>query len=186
MHGRAIVRECCARGRACSHLCTLAVLPSIAFLDVPANPYGFFSNGGRQWAMYTRLDRTHRFIPVALGAVTIAGVGVLMVWDAFPTLFPARSHDSIAAFPLATISFAYLVYQIAHRPPWKELAKAIMLSAAFLFWAANQLWPDLRQATLFNDIAIALFVLDVFLVIIGWPATSPDESFGETQVDSRD
>ena len=28
--------------------------------------------------------------------------------------------------------------------------------------------------------AIALFVLDVFLVMIGWPATSPDESFGET------
>jgi len=44
------------------------------------------------------------------------------------------------------------------------------------FWAANQLWPDLRQAVLFNDIAIALFVLDVFLVMVGWPATSPDES----------
>jgi hypothetical protein len=57
-----------------------------------------------------------------------------------------------------------------------------MLAVAFLFWAANQLWPDLRQATLFNDIAIALFVLDVFLVMIGWPATSPDESFGETYV----
>ena len=27
---------------------------------------------------------------------------------------------------------------------------------------------------------IALFVLDVFLVIAGWPATSPDESFAET------
>jgi hypothetical protein len=27
--------------------------------------------------------------------------------------------------------------------------------------------PDIRQATLFNDIAIALFVLDVFLVMIG-------------------
>jgi hypothetical protein len=35
-------------------------------------------------------------------------------------------------------------------------------------------------ATLFNDIAIGLFVLDVFLVMIGWPATSPDESFAET------
>jgi cytochrome c oxidase assembly factor CtaG len=73
-------------------------------------------------------------------------------------------------------------YQTAHRPPFRELMKATMLAVAFLFWAANQLWPDLRQATLFNDIAIALFVLDVFLVMIGWPATSPDESFGETYV----
>ncbi len=47
-----------------------------------------------------------------------------------------------------------------------EMAKAIMLAAAFLFWAANQFWPSLPEATLFNDIAIALFVLDVFLVIV--------------------
>ena len=29
-----------------------------------------------------------------------------------------------------------------------------MLAVAFLFWAANQLWPDLRQATLFNDVPL--------------------------------
>jgi hypothetical protein len=40
--------------------------------------------------------------------------------------------------------------------------------------------PNLQQAMLFNDIAIALFVLDVFLVMVGWPATLPDESFAET------
>jgi len=44
----------------------------------------------------------------------------------------------------------------------------------------QRLWPDLPEATLFNDIAIALFVLDVFLVMIGWPTSSPDESFAET------
>jgi MFS superfamily sulfate permease-like transporter len=130
--------------------------------------------------MYLRLDRSHRFLPVLLGVVTLAGVGVLLVWDAFPGLFPAGSHDWIAAFPLAMIAVAYLAYQSAHRPPARELLKAILLAVAFLFWAANQLWPDWKEATLFNDIAIALFVLDVFLVIVGWPATSPDESFGET------
>jgi len=83
------------------------------------------------------------------------------------------------------IAFAYLVYQIAHRPARREFAKAILLAVAFLFWAANQLWPDFRQATLFNDVAIALFVLDVFLVMIGWPPTSPDGSFAETYGDSR-
>jgi hypothetical protein len=61
-----------------------------------------------------------------------------------------------------------------------------MLAVAFLFWAANQVWPNPRQAMIFNDVAIALFVLDVFLVMIGWPASSPDESFAEarTQRDS--
>jgi len=130
--------------------------------------------------MYSRLDRTHRALPVILGLVTLASVGVLLVWDVAPQLFPARAHDTLAAFPLAMIALAYLVYQAAHRPARLEVVKAVLLAVAFLFWAANQLWPDLHQATFFNDIAIALFVLDVFLVMIGWPSTSPDESFGET------
>ena len=130
--------------------------------------------------MYMRLDRTRRILPVILGVVTIADVGVLLVWDAFPRLLPSGSHGFLAAFSLGMIAFAYLIYQFAHRPAPMEFAKAIMLAAAFLFWAANQLLPNLQQAMLFNDIAIALFVLDVFLVMVGWPATLPDESFAET------
>ena len=130
--------------------------------------------------MYTRIDRARRAIPVFLGIITLAGVAVLLLWDVAPALFPARAHDLLGAFPLAMIAVAYLVYQSVHRPPPKEWLKAILLAIAFVFWAANQCWPDPHQATVFNDIAIALFVLDVFLVMIGWPAASPDESFAET------
>jgi len=130
--------------------------------------------------MYIRLDRAHRALPVILGVITLASVVVLFAWDAFPRLFPAKAHNVLGAFPLAMIAVAYLVYQSAHRPARMEVVKAVLLAIAFLFWAANQFWPDLSQATLFNDIAIGLFVLDVFLVMIGWPATSPDESFAET------
>jgi hypothetical protein len=130
--------------------------------------------------MYSRLSRTRRAIPVILGVVTLISVGMLFAWDVFPKLFPSNAHDFLAAFPLAMIASAYLFYQSAHRPAPLEVVKAIVLAAAFLFWAANQFWPNLRQATLFNDIAIGLFVLDVFLVMIGWPASSPDESFAET------
>jgi len=130
--------------------------------------------------MYIRLDRAHRALPVILGVITLASVVVLFVWDAFPRLFPANAHNVLGAFPLAMIAVAYLVYQSAHRPAHLEVVKAVLLAVAFLFWAANQMWPDLSQATLFNDVAIGLFVLDVFLVMIGWPATSPDESFAET------
>jgi hypothetical protein len=117
---------------------------------------------------------------VILGVVTLASVAVLLTWDAFPRLFSAISHNYLGAFPLAMIAFAYIVYQCARRPARMEFVKAIMLAVAFLFWAANQLLPTMRLATLFNDVAIALFVLDVFLVIVGWPATSPDGSFAET------
>ena len=87
--------------------------------------------------MYIRLDRAHRALPVLLGIVTLASVAVLFVWDAFPRWFPARSHDFLAAFALTLIAVAYLAYQAAHRPQAKELAKAVMLAVAFLFWAAK-------------------------------------------------
>jgi hypothetical protein len=131
--------------------------------------------------LHTHLDRAHRAAPVLLGLLALGGVGVLFVWDAFPGRFPARSHDSLGAFPLAIIALAYLLYQRARRPAFREWMKAIMLAAAFFCWAANQLWPELRQAVLLNDLAIGLFVLDVFLVMVGWPAASADESFAETE-----
>lgn len=135
--------------------------------------------------MYSRLDRAHRIVPVILGAVTLLGVGVLFTWDIFPARFPGGAHNWLGASPLAMIAFAYLAYQSAHRPPLRELVKAILLSAAFVFWAVNQLWPDSHHALLWNDMAIGLFVLDVFLVMIGWPAASPDESFAETMPEEQ-
>jgi peptidoglycan/LPS O-acetylase OafA/YrhL len=130
--------------------------------------------------MYIRLDRAHRALAVVLGVITLGIVAAVLLCDALPCLFPARSHDTMAAISLAGIALAYLVYQAAHRPGWKEWVKAVLLALAFVFWAANQVWPNQRQAILLNDLAIALFVLDVFLVMAGWPPTSPDESFGET------
>jgi hypothetical protein len=101
--------------------------------------------------------------------VTLASVAVLLVWDVRPGLFPQQAHDFLAALPLAMIAFTCLVYEAVRRPSRSELVKAVLLASAFLFWSANQLWPTLRQATLFNDIAIALFVFDVFLAMIGRP-----------------
>jgi hypothetical protein len=137
--------------------------------------------------MLLRLDRAHRLLPVLLGLIALAGAGVLIVWDAgpdlfsglFPALFSARTHDAVAAFSLAMIAVAYLAYQFVRRAAGVELAKSFMLAAAFLFWAANQVCRNPRMAVLFNDVAIALFVFDVFLVMTGWPSASPDSSFAE-------
>jgi len=71
------------------------------------------------------------------------------------------------------IACTCLVYEAVRRPARSEVVKAVLLACAFLFWAANQLWPALRPATLFNDIAIALFVLDVFLAMTGRPVPAP-------------
>jgi MFS superfamily sulfate permease-like transporter len=130
--------------------------------------------------MYIRLNRAQRTLPVILGIGTLVSVGVLFVLDAVPELFPLRAHDYLAAFPLAMIAIAYLTYQAVRRTARAEFVKALLLAMAFLLWSANQFWPNWKGAIRLNDLAIALFVLDVFLVMIGWPASSPDESFAET------
>jgi hypothetical protein len=113
--------------------------------------------------------RAYRPIPTAFGVLTLLSVGVLLTCDVFPRSFPSRAHDLLAALPLVLIAIAYVVYQAIRRVPPLEWVKAAMLALAFLFWAANQICLDRRWATLFNDSAIAAFVFDVFLVIVGWP-----------------
>lgn len=110
------------------------------------------------------VDRSSTAVPLTLGVVTLAGVGLLL-WDVVPKLFPAGPHASLAAFPLAMIACVWPVDEATRRPVLWEEVKAVLLASAFLFWAANQLWPTLRQAILFNDLAIALFVFDVTLAI---------------------
>ncbi len=134
-------------------------------------------------SMHLRLDQALRAIPAALGVATLACVGVLFAWDAFPRMFPSRAHEFLSAFPLALIALAYLTYQAAQKSPLKELGRAILLAVAFLLWSANQLWPNIPQSMLFNDIAVGLFVFDVFLGIIGWPQASSEESFAEAYVE---
>ena len=119
-------------------------------------------------------------LPAILGVLTLFSVVLLLAWDVFPGLFASGAHSLFGALPLALIALAYLVYQTVRRPERAEVFKAILLALAFLFWAANQFWPESPRSTLYNDLAIALFVLDVFFVLVGWPSSSPDESFAES------
>jgi len=138
-----------------------------------------FGMGRDKGRMRGRLAAVYGSVPIVLGVITMAGVVALLAWDLRPELFSVRAHDFLGAFPLALIAVAYLIYQLIRRPPAAEMAKAVLLAAAFLLWAANQYWPNARGATLCNDLAIALFVLDVFLVMAGWPSAEQNEGFAD-------
>jgi hypothetical protein len=145
--------------------------------------YRFLSSCGKQWSMGTDRENRRRIVPLLIGLSTLASVVLLLAQDAAPRIFPALTHEVLAAFSLATIALAYLIFQFMRRDApagWGPIVKAVLLAAAFLFWAANQFWPHLPQAGLLNDIAIALFVLDVFLAIAGRPAQSGGGVFAES------
>ena len=141
--------------------------------------YEFLSGREPSLSMNIRLSSAGRTASIAIGTATLAAVAALFVRDARPRMFPGGAHDLLAAFSLAAIAIAYLGCQLARRAAPVQLAKAILVAAAFLFWAANQFWSALPQAALCNDIAIGLFVVDLFLVIAARPSGS-DDAFGES------
>jgi hypothetical protein len=115
------------------------------------------------------LQRVLRSLTAGLMLVSVA---VLLVCDATPGLFSAKIHWAIAPMSLGITGVAILLFYVARDAPLAEWAKALIAALAFFFWAANQLCTDVTIATDLNDVAIALFVLDVFLAIVGWKATS--------------
>ena len=104
-------------------------------------------------------------IPLLLAGFSLAGIVALLAWDIHPQHFPANSHAVLGAFPLAMIGFAWLARQAFQNASCREWLKAALLAAAFFFWAVNQCLRDAHAATICNDIAIALFVLDLVVVI---------------------
>lgn len=97
--------------------------------------------------------------------VTVATLLALLAWDVVPSAFPARAHDALGAVPLAAVAVVCVLQALVRRVSRRELVKSVALAAAFLFWAANQLWPESPRATVFNDLAIALFVADI---VVPW------------------
>jgi hypothetical protein len=126
------------------------------------------------------MSRGKPLFPLALGVFTLLSLVPLLLWDVSPGLFPARAHDVLGALPLTLVALAYLVFQAVRRVTALELAKTVLCALAFLFWALNQLLPDHPQATLFNDIAVAAFVVDLVLVIFGWPPSAEATGPGPT------
>ena len=130
------------------------------------------------------MPRSNLSLPLVLGVFTLLSLVPLLVWDASPRLFPARAHDVLGALPLTLVALSYLVYQAVRRVSALEFAKTVLCALAFIFWALNQLLPEHPQATLFNDVAVAAFVVDLVLVIFGWPPparlSTPDAQ-GETR-----
>jgi len=119
-------------------------------------------------------------VALMFASLAMASVAALLVWDAFPGVFPPRAHLLLGASPLVLVAISSLVYQAVKRPRPLEIVKAIVLATAFLFWAANQLLPDFARAVLLNDVAIALFAFDVFLSVVGWPPAVRREVLAES------
>jgi hypothetical protein len=125
--------------------------------------------------MESQLNWTQRRILTPLSLIALGSVAVLVVSDVIPGILPAVAHNFLGALGLTLIALGYIAYQTIRHPGSTELLKSFLLSIAFLLWAAKEVWPAKPDATVLNDMAIALFAFYVFAVIVGRPSSSNDE-----------
>jgi hypothetical protein len=71
----------------------------------------------------------------------------------------------LSALPLLLAGSSYVVLQTILRPPPLELLKRLMLGIAFLLWGVVQLMTASDLATELGNVVIALYVVDLGLII---------------------
>jgi len=71
----------------------------------------------------------------------------------------------LSALPLLLAGSSYIVLQAILRPHPLELLKRLMLGLAFLLWGVVQLMPASGLATELGNVVIALYVVDLGLMI---------------------
>jgi hypothetical protein len=98
-------------------------------------------------------------------ALAVVSSAALLALDASRGFREGDARRVVSALPLIAIALACLAFHATWTPEPLDLLKRVLLSAAFLFWAANQLFPSRGWAPVANDIAIALFVLDLALIL---------------------
>jgi hypothetical protein len=108
-----------------------------------------------------------RVVTVLLLALALASSVVLLSLDVSQGFRESEARRVVSALPLVAIALACLAFHATWTPEPLDLLKRVLLSAAFLFWAANQLFPTEGWAPVANDTAIGLFVLDLALILWG-------------------
>jgi hypothetical protein len=71
----------------------------------------------------------------------------------------------LATAPLILIDTAYIALQPIVRPQLIELLKRVLLGLAFVLWGFTQLLRPGSVASILGDVVIAIFVIDLALII---------------------
>jgi hypothetical protein len=82
--------------------------------------------------------------------------------------FPrAPIHTWLSSLPLALAGIAFAVLQLQLKPIRAVLWRRLLLAAAFILWAIDQVMPPGRLATCLGDVVISAYCLDLYWMMRG-------------------
>ncbi len=125
------------------------------------------------------LEKLLRYTAGVLTVAALRASATLLLSDATPQLlafvkfvvamaphgWALLGHAPLSAMPLLLVGGSYIALQGLLRPAPIELVKRLLLGSAFLLWGIVQLMPPSVVATDLGDLAIALYVLDLGIII---------------------
>ena len=95
-----------------------------------------------------------------------AGLLGLLLTDGFHRLHLTPSHQRLSALALIFVGLSYICFQIAAVRKPAERVKGILLGTAFVLWGSEQFVPPSPLVTLIDTAVIAIFVVDISLVLV--------------------
>jgi hypothetical protein len=101
-----------------------------------------------------------------LMATALATIGILAVTDVAHGLRYTSLHSHLGSVALIMIGASYVCLQIISRRPRHELVKGVLLGCAFALWGTEQLLPASRWTTGMDTAVIAIFVVDLGMIIL--------------------
>jgi hypothetical protein len=147
--------------------------------DIQLEPNSDHTSSLRRPGEGSALEELLRWLTRSLAVMALVSSVALLCVGATPMLssLPAYLANAalrgwillknvpLSALPLLLAGSSYLVLQVILRPRPLELIKRLMLGAAFLLWGVVQLMPASDLAAELGNVVIALYVVDLGLII---------------------
>jgi len=114
--------------------------------------------------MSTRQRKLGHVAGWLIAASVLAGACAIAVRAGWGGL-SARVLEGTTLFLAAA---AYLIHVLAHHEHARELVTKSILVSAFALWGIVQIAPTIPDAAVLNDVVIALFVIDLAIIVSPW------------------
>ena len=97
------------------------------------------------------------------GSVTTGALvtSAILLISNLPLTAARASNPWLSSLPLALVGVAYAVLQIPLKPDRVTLLKRLLLAAAFVLWAVDQVLPPGPMTTFIGDVVISAYVVDL-------------------------
>jgi hypothetical protein len=95
-----------------------------------------------------------------LSKLALVTSAILLISN-LPLTAARASNPWLSSLPLALVGVAYAVLQIPLKPDRVTLLKRLLLAAAFVLWAVDQVLPPGPMTTFIGDVVISAYVVDL-------------------------